>query len=480
MTQNQSTNIKPEQRFTKGHPCPICGGYDGSKRGESERCYGFLSEDGSYAHCTREEYAGSIDRNPKTEGFPHKLTGDCKCGTQHGQDYNVTKLRPKSRKGRIVKTYDYTNEGDELLFQTVRYEDPKDFRQRRPNGSGGWQWNLNGTRRVLYRLPELLKADKDAVVYLCEGEKDADRLRDEGLTATTNAMGAKKWLEEYTETLAGQHVVVLEDNDKDGREHVELVARSLSGKAASVKVLKLPGLPGKGDAFDWFAHGGTVQELERLAAVASEWTASPGGIAGTISAVELMAMEFKPTRFVIPDILPEGLSLLVGKPKKGKSWMSLGMCEAVATGGKAFGIKNCGQGDALYLALEDHPKRLQKRLRKVLDGRSAPERMYFHTQWPRLGEGGAEALDEWLCSHPETRLVVIDTLAKIRKPAHGQNIYTEDYAALEELMPLAAEHSINISVVHHLRKMAAADPMDEISSSTGLTAGVDGFMILRR
>jgi hypothetical protein len=199
-----------------------------------------------------------------------------------------------------------------------------------------------------------------------------------------------------------------------------------------------------------------------------------------ITAAELMGMDFAPTRWVVPDVLPEGLTLLVGKPKKGKSWMALGTCEAVAVGGVAFGTKRVEQGDTLYLALEDNRKRLRKRLQKILDGRPAPERMHLHTEWPRLDEGGAEHLDEWLTKHPEARLVVVDTLAKIRKPARGQSVYTEDYAALEQLLPLASKHGVAIVVVHHLRKMAASDPLDEISSSTGLTAGVDGFLILRR
>ncbi len=199
-----------------------------------------------------------------------------------------------------------------------------------------------------------------------------------------------------------------------------------------------------------------------------------------ISAAALMEMEFPPTRWVVPDVLPEGVTLLVGKPKKGKSWMALGMCESVAVGGVALGTKRVEQGDTLYLALEDNVKRLRKRLKKVLDGRAAPERMHLHTEWPRLDEGGAEALDEWLTEHPDARLVVIDTLAKIRRPVGGANVYAEDYAALEQLLPLAAKHGVAIVVVHHLRKAAAADPMDEITSSTGLTGGVDGFLILRR
>ena len=201
---------------------------------------------------------------------------------------------------------------------------------------------------------------------------------------------------------------------------------------------------------------------------------------GPISLAQLAEIDFPEPEMVIEDVLPVGVHLLVGKPKKGKSWMSLGMCEAVSTGGKAFGVKGVRKGIALYLALEDNERRLLKRARKVLSGRDMPERLFVKTKWPRLDEGGAEDLDDWLKRHPDTRLVVIDTLAKIRKPVRGANVYAEDYAALEKLLPIAQDHGVAIVVVYHLRKAAAADPMDEISSSTGLTAGVDGFLILRR
>ncbi len=199
-----------------------------------------------------------------------------------------------------------------------------------------------------------------------------------------------------------------------------------------------------------------------------------------ISAADLMAMDFPEPEMVIEGVLPVGVTLLVGKPKKGKSWMALGMCEAVAAGGKAFGVKGVSQGEALYLALEDNKRRIRKRLKKVLDGRDAPKGMYVETDWPRIDEGGADRLDEYFEANPDTRLVVIDTLAKVRKPVRGANVYAEDYAALEPLLPLAQKHNVAIVIVYHLRKAAAADPMDEISSSTGLTAGVDGFLILRR
>ncbi|MEW6771236.1 MAG: DUF927 domain-containing protein [Bacillota bacterium] len=172
--------------------------------------------------------------------------------------------------------YRYTDESGKLLFEVCRFPG-KRFVQRRPDGAGGWKWNLEGVRRVLYRLPEVLAAvHEDRTVFVVEGEKDADRLAAIGLTATTCPGGAGKWRREYSEALRGADVVILPDSDEPGRKHAEQVAKSLRGVAASVKVLELPGLPEKGDVSDWLAGGGTAEELLRLAAEAPEWRESDG------------------------------------------------------------------------------------------------------------------------------------------------------------------------------------------------------------
>jgi AAA domain len=204
-----------------------------------------------------------------------------------------------------------------------------------------------------------------------------------------------------------------------------------------------------------------------------------GRIPETVSAADLMAADLPPVRWVVPGVLPEGVTLLAGKPKLGKSWLALGICVAVASGGVALGTRKVERGEVLYLALEDNRRRLQKRLGKMLSG-PAPDGLEMATAWPKLDEGGVEALSAWLGERPDSRLVAVDTLAKTRPRTRGQNVYQEDYAALEELLPLAAEHGVAVVVVHHTRKMAAADPLDEISGSTGLTGGVDGVLVLKR
>jgi P4 family phage/plasmid primase-like protien len=183
-----------------------------------------------------------------------------------------------SKLGRIVAKYDYCDEEGELLFQTVRL-DPKGFRQRIPDGNGGWKWKLNGVRRVPFRLPELLASGKRQTVFIVEGEKDVDRLRGLGLVATCNAAGADKWRPEFSDHLDGRTVVILPDNDPAGRTHAEQVAASLSGLAESVKVVTLPGLPDKGDVSDWFDQGGSKDGLLTLCENTPEWTPAAATVA---------------------------------------------------------------------------------------------------------------------------------------------------------------------------------------------------------
>lgn len=164
---------------------------------------------------------------------------------------------------RIVAKYSYTDEQGKLLYQNVRY-DPKDFRLRRPNGKGGWIWNLGDVHRVLYRLPEAIEAKEVLVV---EGEKDADTGNSLGFTATTSG-STVSWKEEFSEHLRGKRVTIISDADESGRAFAQKVARSLFGKANSLKLLELPHAK---DLSEWVGHGGTREALLQVIEKASEW-----------------------------------------------------------------------------------------------------------------------------------------------------------------------------------------------------------------
>jgi putative DNA primase/helicase len=136
----------------------------------------------------------------------------------------------------IVATYDYTDEAGQLLYQVVRTE-PKGFYQRRPDGVGGWI-NKKSDRQVLCRLPEVLQSP---IIFVVEGEKDVEKLREHGFAATTNAGGAKaQWLPEYTEALRGREVILIPDNDPPGWRRVSIIAKALFGEAARIRVFDLP------------------------------------------------------------------------------------------------------------------------------------------------------------------------------------------------------------------------------------------------
>src|SRR5262249_18329155 len=154
--------------------------------------------------------------------------------------------------GGIDAGDDYPGEKRGLLYQVVRYT-PKNFRQRRPDGKGGWIWNVEGARRVLYRLPELNGCEE---VVICEGEKDVDALWAAGIPATCNVGGAGKWGDDYTAQLkaAGvRRVRVIPDNDVPGRDHTDQATRSCLAAGLDARIVTLPGVPEKGDASDYLA-----------------------------------------------------------------------------------------------------------------------------------------------------------------------------------------------------------------------------------
>lgn len=262
--------VTAEQRYNPARPCPVCSGHDRDPRGHGRRCFGYVSADGRFARCTREEWAGRLRVEDESGAYVHLLRGDCGCGQSHGLDASrpVTRDQDLAARAPIVARYQYRDEQGRELFEVVRRAD-KSFAQRRRT-TAGYEWGLGDVRRVLYRLPELL-ASSNSVVFVAEGEKDVGTLEALGLVATCNPGGAGKWKPDYSVHLRGRDVIVLPDNDDVGRRHAEQVAASLSKHATRIKVLPLPGLPDHGDVTDWVAAGGTKEALLRLADGAPKW-----------------------------------------------------------------------------------------------------------------------------------------------------------------------------------------------------------------
>jgi hypothetical protein len=197
---------------------------------------------------------------------------------------------------------------------------------------------------------------------------------------------------------------------------------------------------------------------------------------------ELRDKVFPPVRWAIPGMLAEGVTLFGGREKMGKSWLALGLCIATATGGYALGKVPVEQGQSLFISLEDNERRLQDRVETLTSGDTDLGLFHYADHWLRSDEGGQEQLEMFLTEHPDTRLVVVDTLKKIRPYASGRrNMYDVDYEAIEPFVRLASPHNVAVVLVHHLNQNPdPADPYDAFSGSSGLTAAVEGILLLSR
>lgn len=205
------------------------------------------------------------------------------------------------------------------------------------------------------------------------------------------------------------------------------------------------------------------------------------GLGGLWQADKLMGARFPDPLWAVDRILPEGLAILAGAPKVGKSWLSLGLGLAIASGGRALGSITVKPGPVLYLALEDTPRRLQSRMRRILAGQPAPAGLTLATDCPPLRAGGFEAIAEWVEANKGARMVVIDVFAKVRGAnPPGISPYEADYAAMAPAKKLADRYGIAVVLVHHVRKAASEDFLAEVSGTNGVAGAADTTLVLKR
>jgi RecA-family ATPase len=232
-------------------------------------------------------------------------------------------------------------------------------------------------------------------------------------------------------------------------------------------------------------------EVRRLIYESSSPAADEHWRDGMISARQLCAMRFAPLKFIVPKIIPEGLTILAGRPKIGKSWLVLllgiVLSSGVAALGLDYGMTMPLKGSVLYLGLEDGKRRLQRRMTKLVGIRPEnwPEQLYLKTEWRRFDQGGLDDIRAWYSAAKakgETPvLVIIDTLAKVRAPGSSKSSpYQNDHDALAGLQRLAEELGIAVVVNHHDRKMDAEDVFDTVSGTLGLTGAVDTILVLAK
>ena len=197
----------------------------------------------------------------------------------------------------------------------------------------------------------------------------------------------------------------------------------------------------------------------------------------TMTAEQLQSAPYAPVPFLVDELIPEGLHILAGAPKIGKSWLALWLCLCVAQGQPLWNFATT-QGEALYLSLEDSFQRIQTRLFDLTE--DAPPTLHFAIMADALKHGLEQQIEQFLSDHPATKLVVIDTLQRVRSTGGDSNLYANDYQDVGLLKQLADKHHIAILLIHHLRKLHDDDPMNMISGSTGLSGAADSTFVLQK
>lgn len=384
----------------------------------------------------------------------------------------------------VVATYDYVDEAGALSYQVKRFGPRKTFKQCRPDGRGGIIWNLDGVGRVPYHLDEVVAAiahknGHPPRIYVVEGEKDADRLRQWGVIATCNPGGANKWQAEFGRYFIGAETVVIADNDEPGRKHAAAVARALLPFAAIVKLVELEGLDDKEDVSDWIAAGGTQSDLETLVETTEPYdenTAPPRRFRFPMirfNDIELTTS----SRCIVEDLIPrESLVVVWGPPKCGKSFWVFDMVMHVALG-RDYRGKQVEQGAIAYIAAEGElgikVRALAFRQARMAEDEDPP--FYLLTTRLDLVADLDELILDLKAQLPDEQcsIIVLDTL---NRTIRGSENKDDDMGAYRDAADrLREEFHCAVIIIHHCGTAG-----DRPRGHTSLTGAIDAQFSVKR
>jgi putative DNA primase/helicase len=452
-----SASVAPAQRFTPQSPCPVCGGHQRMPQGRGQRCWGFLSDDSQWAHCTREEYAGSIQRNHAST-FAHRLTGKCPCGVFHsGQALSSRKRRSPARKrspGKVVGETSYQLK--DTHGEAVAVHHRTDFE----DGSKKITWERNGESNLgglptrdlpLYGVQHLAGSVPSDPIVVCEGEKACDALTKRGVLAVATVCGARTVPSDETLQPLLEHAVILwVDNDDDGRHHMKNIAEALVRLGAkTVRLIDWAEAPNKGDAADF---DGPDEELAKLID-----EAQPINFSGQATWESFQGL-LGPIEWDWDRWLPRGfLVLLAGDPGCGKSGFALHIAATYIRGDPwPDGTKFTGETGVVVWCESESAQALNFEraqawdlpLEKIM---SPFENLLLDVRLDN--QEHREALEK-AANRPDVRLIVIDSL----RGAVGGNENDSEFSGVPMwLAGLARDTGTVILVTHHLRKRAAGE-----------------------
>lgn len=395
-------------------------------------------------------------------------------------------------KSVIQCSYPYVDEDGRLLFEVVRYY-PKGFRQRRPDGNGGWIWKLGDVRRVLYRLPEVRAAiAAGRRIWVVEGEKDVEAVEAAGEVATCNPGGADKWRPEFTEQIEGAYEVIIvadKDENQAGYRHAIRVAHDLRDRVGSVTVVEAA--HGK-DAAEHLGAGRTIDEFVPVIHEFVPVIDEPKDQAPAEDQVELDILRIEsiadvalrvdsadPIGWLAKPVWPaDAYGVSAASKKAGKTWMALDLAVSVSSGTPWLGVYPCDSpGPVLLFLGEGGERKMVRRLRAVasargLDAENLRLRLCFRA--PRLTNAvHLDRIAEELQAFPAA-LVIVDPLYLAASGAKGSDLYGMG-AVLEGIQHVCQRYGAALAVITHWNKSGQGSDSDRI---TGVGPGEWGRVLV--
>lgn len=406
-----------------------------------------------------------------------------------------------SSSGKPEAIYEYRDEAGRLLFQVVRTRDPRTGKKRISNrrtvGKDGWEYSIEGTRRVLYHLGEVIRASD---VFVVEGEKCADAVRAaycgwrgesdacvaDGFTATTNPHGAGKWKEEFAPFFAGKRVVLVPDPDAPGRSHMEMVAASIARYAVGVKWLTLPGASEKDDIADYLKDH-EWPEVQALATRAPFWQ-RPDASGLFVSASEFIRHVPEEVEWRVEGVIEKGTSgFIIALPKSGKSFATVALAASLASGSDWLGCRIPTPTRVALVSREDAPGLTARRLRRAFLGLGLSpddamwgERLLVNTrqQSPSLMLDDDAQLAELITAMQAKRIefCILDVLNVLHDADENDN--SEMRRVLARVSQIRTEVGCQVCIVHHsVKEWDDNKTLSQLARGSSAISGFAEFLI---
>lgn len=429
-------------------------------------------------HCPwADEHHKNGDKNPSFTLFE---AGNGHCHVAN-ESYSAREIAEKigcpipnqnSSTTQPEKIYPYTDENGNSIYEKVR-QPGKKFTQRRPDGAGGYVFNLKGVTRLLYHLDRLIKTNPDETIFITEGEKDVETLEKFGLVATTSG-AADSWRDEFKKYFENRNVVIVPDQDEPGQKLCNKIIESIGDCAKSIRIVNVS--QGK-DITDWVELGKTKKDFEDLLSNASP--IDPNSVKKIyndpihlVPIRTLLEKKIQTVDWIVQDLLPGGgLSIVAASPKTGKSTLARQLALSVARGQPFLG-RSTQQGHVFYFALEERERVVQKHFLDM--GSTGEEDIKIHSGLIN----SPQAMEKFCCVVKEEKptLIVIDPIAHLSS-IRDFNDYGSVIAALSPFISLAQDTGSHLCLLHHNRK-GSNITIDSVLGSAALSGSVDTIILL--